>query len=510
MGMQNSMRSVKLYVVLGSAAAAIVLVLLLLGAPDSKNQRQGLGQPLVLYCAAGMKPPVAEIAEEYEHEFGTAIRIQYGGSGTLLSNLRVVQTGDLYLAADASYIRIAREQGLVAETIPLALMHPVIASMRGNPKNVHSARDLLRDDVRVALGNPDAASIGKQTRIAMTRAGLWEELKQAVQSRGVFKPTVNDVANDLKIGTVHAGVVWDATAKQYPELEIVAPLSDDPNFAMEVMIGVLQSSRQPTEALRFARYLSARDKGLETFKKHHYTVPAGDVWAREPEILLLSGGVNRPAIEDTLRAFERREGCRITRVYNGCGILVAQMKAGERPDAYFACDVSFIHQVHDLFLDPVNVSETDILIAVPKGNPRGIASLQDLTEKGLKLGVANAEQSALGALTRRMLGDAGLLPDVMANVRSQTPTADMLVNQLRAGGLDAVIVYEANIAQVREHLDIVRIGLPSAKAIQPFAVAAGSGHKYLTQRLLNAITSAESQEKYKSAGFRWLFSPGQP
>jgi ABC-type molybdate transport system substrate-binding protein len=239
-------------------------------------------------------------------------------------------------------------------------------------------------------------------------------------------------------------------------------------------------------------------------------VVEGDTWAKEPQILLFSGGVNRPAIEDTLKAFEQREGCKLTRVYNGCGILVAQMKAGERPDAYFACDLSFMHQVQDLFFDAANVSETDMLIAVPKDNPRGIASLQDLAKEGLKLGVANAQQSALGALTERMLDSVGLLPAVMANVRSQTPTADMLVNQLRAGGLDAVIVYESNVSQVRDHLDIVRIDLPNAKAIQPYAVARGSANKRLVRRLLDAITSAESQQKYKSAGFRWLYLTEEP
>jgi ABC-type molybdate transport system substrate-binding protein len=186
------------------------------------------------------------------------------------------------------------------------------------------------------------------------------------------------------------------------------------------------------------------------------------------------------------------------------------MKAGERPDAYFACDVSFMRQVQDLFFDPVSVSGTDILIAVPKGNPRGIASLQDLTKEGLKLGAANATQSALGALTERMLAGAGLLQGVMANVRSQTPTADLLVNQLRAGGLDAVIVYEANVSQVREHLDIVRIDRPSAKAVQPFAVARDSQNQRLAQRLLDAIASAESQEKYKKAGFQWLYPSKKP
>ncbi len=503
------MRSVKLYVVLASSIAVVVLVSLLLW-PSGARRSSGVRRPLVLYCAAGLKPPVAEIVKAYQDELGMAVQTQYGGSGTLLSNLRVAQTGDLYLAADASYIQLAREQGLIAETIPLATQRPVIVSAKGNPKQIQSARDLLRSGIRVALGNPDAASIGKQTQTAMTRAGLWKDLEHAVQTRGVFKPTVNDIANDVKIGTVDAGVVWDSTARQYPELEIVAPLTDDPDFVMEVSIAVLRSSRQPAEALRLARYLSAPEKGQQAFQRHHYTVVEGDVWAKEPEILLFSGGVNRPAIEDTLQAFEQREGCKVTRVYNGCGILVAQMKAGARPDAYVACDVSFMRQVQNLFFEAVNLSEMDILIAMPKGNPHDITSLQDLTKEGLKLGVGNPQQGALGALTERMLDKAGLLPGIMANVRSQTPTADLLVNQLRAGGLDAVLVYESNISQVREHVDTVRLDLPGATAIQPFAIAQGSQHQQLAQRLLNALTSAESQEKYKKAGFRWLYLSKKP
>jgi len=37
----------------------------------------------------------------------------------------------------------------------------------------------------------------------------------------VFKPTVNDLANDVKIGTVDAAIVWDATVKQYAEMVAV-------------------------------------------------------------------------------------------------------------------------------------------------------------------------------------------------------------------------------------------------------------------------------------------------
>jgi len=244
------------------------------------------------------------------------------------------------VAGDSSYMDLAREQGLLDETLPLAQMRPVIAVAKGNPRRIKSLDDLLRSDVRAGLGSPEAASIGKQTRHVLQQSGQWSALEKAVQERGVFKPTVNEIANDIKIGTIDAGVVWDATANQYPELEIVARLTEDESFFLQVAVGVLKSTKQPTEALRFARYLAGRDGGLREFARYGYTPVQGDVWERTPEILLFSGGVNRVAIEETIRSFEQREGVRVTRVYNGCGILVSQMKAGERPDAYFACDRS--------------------------------------------------------------------------------------------------------------------------------------------------------------------------
>ncbi|HSA02239.1 MAG TPA: molybdate ABC transporter substrate-binding protein, partial [Candidatus Paceibacterota bacterium] len=214
-------------------------------------------KPLVFFCAAGIKPPVEAVAREYEQAFGIPIQLQYGGSGTLLSNLRVTQTGDLFLAGDESYVKSARELGLMAEVIPLARQRPVITFVKGNPKNIRTLEDLRRPDVRVAMANPDAASVGRTVRDLLERTGQWTALEKSVT---VFKPTVNDVANDVKIGSVDAGIVWDATARQYPELDIVSVPLFDP-AAETISIGVLKSSRQPDAALRFARYLDAPDKG---------------------------------------------------------------------------------------------------------------------------------------------------------------------------------------------------------------------------------------------------------
>ncbi len=479
-----------------SILAATLLILLLRTKPSGAGQSTP-AQPLVIFCAAGVKPPVETVAKDYEKAYGTPVQIQYGGSGTLLSNLRVSGIGDLFIAADDSYIRLAETHALIAETIPLARMTLVIAVAKGNPKNIRTFEDLYR--VNVALANPDAAAIGKVTRDLLKPTGHWTRLENHTR---VFKPTVNDVANDVTLGAVDAGIVWDATISQYERLEgiRVEPLS---SARQNISVAVLRSTKQPVKALHFARYMAAMDRGLQSFARHGYSPVEGDAWSEHPEVLLFSGGINRLAIEETLRQFEEREGARITRVYNGCGILVAQMKAGQNPDAYFACDTSFMAEVQDRFEAPVTIARNDVVILVQKDNPRSIVQLSDLGEPGIKLGIANESQSALGALTTRLLKSTGLQEKVMSNVRVQTPTADLLVNQMRAGALDAAIVYQANANTVKDLMKVIPIENPLAFATQPFAIGKTSSHRFLTERLLLAISSEASRTRFESAGFQW-------
>jgi molybdate transport system substrate-binding protein len=485
---------------LASALVLIVLVALLFWDPW-RGRGAAAKRPLLLYCAAGIRLPVEAAARDYQLEYGIEVQPQYDGSGALLAHIEASKRGDLYLPADESYLDLARAKGLIKETLPLAHMTPVLAVPKGNPKNLHSLDDLNRAGVRLAQANPEAAAIGKVTKATLMKAGLWTELEKNIV---VTKPTVNDVGNDIVIGAVDAGFVWDATVRQNPQLEAVAlPVFADVHALIGV--GVLTMSEQPTAALRFARYLAARDKGLPLFQRDGYEPVEGDPWAETPEVRVFSGAMLRPAIDDTIDEFEKREGVRVTRVYNGCGILVGQMKTDRKsPDAYFACDLSFMKQVHDLFLEAVPISTNQLVILVPKGNPHQIRSLNDLGKPGLRLGVGHEKQCALGALTQETLKQGGVHDAVMENVKVQSPTGDLLVNQLRAGSLDAVIAYVSNATEAADELEAIAIkDIPCAVAVQPVAVGRDSMYKQLTARLVDALRSPESRQRFEAHGFHW-------
>lgn len=486
-------------VFLGSIVALGGLIALLVWTPKQQYTTSG-DKPLVVYCAAGLKTPVEAIAREYQDKYGVQVQLNYGPSQTLLANIELSDIGDLYLPADESYIQMARDKKLLAETIPVALMHPVLAVAKGNPQQVQSLDGLLDGKLKIAQANPDAAAIGKATRDALQKSGHWDRLHERTE---VFKTTVTDVANDIKVGTVDAGFVWDALVRQMPDLEAV-PLDELKAASAHIAVSVLKSTTQPTAALRFARYLAARDKGLQAFKKSGFEPVEGDAWAETPQLKLAAGAMLRPAVEETLKQFREREGVEVVTVYNGCGILVGQMLTGEVPDAYFACDKSFMSQVHDLFLDSEDISLNQLVILVPKSNPHEIRSLRDLAKEGIKLGVGHEQQCALGALTQKTLIEGGYYDAVRKNVVVQTPTGDMLVNQLQAGSLDAVVVYVSNAAAAGDKLTAYKIdGIPCAIAIQPIAISKQSEQKQLAGRLLEAIRSAESEERFRSFGFQW-------
>ena len=475
----------------------VIVMILMLREPKPSVQA---GDPIVVFCAASNRAVFELIRADYEKEFARSVQVQYGPSQTLLSSIEVSGTGDLFLPADDDYLEIGREKHLIAEQIPLATMHLVVAVAKGNPLGIASLADLLKSDVRLVQANPDAAAIGKITRMTLQLTSQWELLDKATTA---YRTTVTDVANDLVVGAADAGIVYDAVLHEYPQLEAVH-IAELESAVSRVAVGVVASTRQPAIALHFARFVAARDRGLKHYAEHEFQVKTGDEWSDVPELSLFAGSMLRPVIEDTITAFEKREGVHVSRVYNGCGILVAQMKAGQHPDAYFACDREFMNQVTDLFSIPVDVSENELVILVHKGNPQQIADLSDLGRKGLRVGIGHEKQCAMGWLTQNTLKEADVQKEVMENVTVQSATGDMLVNQLRTGSLDAAVVYLSNAAGAGGELDAIRIqGIECSIATQPFAVSKETRYPHLAARLFEQLGSVESRDSFEAEGFRW-------
>lgn len=285
---------------------------------------------LVVYCGAGLRPPVETAARQYELEYGVAVRLQYAASATLLANAEVSRTGDLYIPGDDLYIDLARRRGLAGRAIPLASMRPVLAVKNGNPRGIRTFQDLLRPGVRLSHASADTTAVGRLLREHLEPMGLWKPLEAHA---AVVKNTVPDVAADVRSGAVDAAMVWNATVHQMPQLEAVE-LPELASLRAGVSAALLASSARPAEAMRFARFLAAKDKGAAMFARDGYEPAGGDVWAYRPRLAVLADERLRPAVESAADSFERIEGAEVNRVYGDRRGMMEEMASGRVPDVW--------------------------------------------------------------------------------------------------------------------------------------------------------------------------------
>ncbi len=511
-----------LLLIAGSLGAlGVLLSLAFMLRTDRSIGGNGPNGKLIFRCAAGIQPPVDRIVQDYRRRYPLIdIEVDYQGSGTLLESIRIEHAqnhahSDLYLAADETYLTKGRQAGLLAEIIPVATQQPVIAVKKGNPKQIKSLMDLLRDDVDFAIADPDGAAIGRATKIIARAEGIWE---QVATQRKMMVTKIPELVNAVTIGdAIDAALIWDATVAQVEALDGVE-FSSASLGASQIGISVVSTCERPTEALHFARFFASRDQGQPHFIDCHYTPLEADIWNDHPQVKLYAGSMFHAGIEETIRRFERREGITIDRIYNGCGMLVSQMLAGGMPEAYLSCDSSYLDKVADRFRAPVVLSENDIVIVVKKGNPLGIAELAGLAIPTRRVGVCHPTDSALGMLTKRLLRETNL-ESVYNDPTLMVATGPMLMNAIavgRQGGLDAAIVYRSNVLSNPDNLDrveileIEKVDRRLTRATQPWAIAKETDNPRLLGRLYEALISRASQDAFTAVGFRWLLNPVEP
>jgi molybdate transport system substrate-binding protein len=239
-----------------------VVVLALLTGCNSKPA-------LMLYCGAGIRPPVAEAVEEFGRVHGVRVECAYAGSEVLLSQMQLSGRGDLYMPGDGYYVEQAEQAGLIVSTRPVCCFVPVVLVQKGNPHGIRTLRDLAQPGLVVGLGEAEACAVGRQTSQLFAKNNISEEdINRNVANRAL---TVSDLANGVKLHALDAAIVWDAVAAGVADQTDVVPIAPAQNIVSTVSIAILKSSSNRELSQQFVDFL-ASERGQAIFAKHHYTL----------------------------------------------------------------------------------------------------------------------------------------------------------------------------------------------------------------------------------------------
>jgi len=222
---------------------------------------------LLIYCGITMIQPISEIASIMEQQHDIKISIIKGGSGNLLRSIKFNNIGDLYLPGSDFYIKKAKSEGFVTESVHVGFNKAAMMVQKGNPKAIAQSLDMLKQsDHYVVIGNPDSGSIGKETKKILTSVGIFSDVLKNAREMTTDSKRLIEV---LKNGEADLVVNWYATSTWKGNRDYIDILAIDDKFAKKkrLVLGLLKSSKYPTIAGNFMQY-AASEKGHEIFDKY--------------------------------------------------------------------------------------------------------------------------------------------------------------------------------------------------------------------------------------------------
>lgn len=160
-------------------------------------------------------------------------------------------------------------------------------------------------------------------------------------------------------------------------------------------------------------------------------------------------GTSKP-VKKLISAFEEDSKYKVDLTLANHGQIVSQMNIAKVGDVFISAsheDLEYIKESIDSIDD---LALHKIAIAVQKGNPKGIMSVQDLTRKDITLVIGNSSTAA-GRVADKILSDLNLYDSV--NIIARQTTAATVYTALERGECDAIITWKNNTGDEAQIID---------------------------------------------------------
>jgi molybdate transport system substrate-binding protein len=178
---------------------------------------------------------------------------------------------------------------------------------------------------------------------------------------------------------------------------------------------------------------------------------------QKKELVVLCGSSFVPPADKLIEQFKAKTGADVVTSAAGSEDFLPLVKAGKKGDILITHD-PYLDQVKEAkaWLDNAEVGFVAPVLAVAKGNPKGVKSIKDLTMEGLRVGLTDPQYSTCGEMVYKLLDKKGIKDAVLKNVGNRlTKGHSNLGTLLQTGAVDAVIMWNGVADTFKQHLDVV-------------------------------------------------------
>ncbi len=209
--------------------------------------------------------------------------------------------------------------------------------------------------------------------------------------------------------------------------------------------------------------------------------------------------------EELARAFEKKHGVKVTVVGGSSNALAQQILNGAPADLFLSANQEWIEPLEkeQLIAEVHPLLGNMLIIAVPKGNPSGITTPEDLFTDQVKRVALAADKVPAGiyaetALTKVQLYDQLVGSDKI--VRGQD--VRITLSYLERGEVDAAVVYATDVVGSEKCESAFEFPVAVASPIVlPLALLKNSKSPEQAKLLFDELRSTEANAVYQRWGF---------
>jgi molybdate transport system substrate-binding protein len=260
----------------------VIVVMLLSLLPLAAGCSGGGGKSITAFVGSASKPAMEEAAAAFKEKTGIEVFLNFGGSGTMLSQMTIDKSGDLYIPGSPDYMAKAVSRGAVdhATVTRLAYLVPAIIVPEGNPAGIRSLADLARPGVSVGIGDPASVCVGLYAIEVMDDNGLLAAIGPNIV---VHASSCSQTASLAAMRSVDAVIGWRVFGKWDPDTVDIVYLGTDelPRIAY-VPGGISTYARDRESAQAFLDYLVSPE-GQAIFAKWGYLATESDARVYAPD-----------------------------------------------------------------------------------------------------------------------------------------------------------------------------------------------------------------------------------
>jgi molybdate transport system substrate-binding protein len=252
---------------------------------------------LLMYAGSASKPPAEEAIQVFEQKTGIKVEVTFGGSGKVLSQMKLAKEGDLYFPGSSDYMEKAKNDGdVISETEKrIVYVVPAINVQAGNPKNIQTLADLTKPGIKVAIADPETVCVGLYA-VEIIENNLSPAEKAPFKANLLnYTASCEATATAISLKQVDAVIGWSVFQDWDPtKIQTIAlDRAQIPRIGY-IPIAVASYTKNQTKAQQFIDFLASAE-GQAIFAKYGYFTTPDQAFAYAGETKPVGGVYTLPA-----------------------------------------------------------------------------------------------------------------------------------------------------------------------------------------------------------------------